>query len=77
MQDGSQAEEPTLGGKEANEFLLALSQHRAGNLGMGSHGVVLELDVFALPSPSPDKGAAQLQHEPLAFFGKGSFGYIA
>src|SRR4030042_4921604 len=34
--DGSQAEEPALGGKEADEFLLAFSQDRAGNLGMRS-----------------------------------------
>jgi len=75
--DDSQAEEPALGGKEAYEFLLALSQHRAGHPGMGAHGVMLELDAFALPDPSTDKGAAQLQHSPLALFGKGSFGYIA
>jgi hypothetical protein len=75
--DDSQAEEPTLGGKEAYEFLLALSQHRAGDLGVGAHGVMLELDAFALPEPSPDKGAAQFQHAPLALFGKGPLGYIA
>ena len=75
--DGSQAEEPALGGKEAYEFLLALSQHRAGHLGMGADGVMLELDAFALPSASPDKGATQFQHLPLALFGKGPLGYIA
>lgn len=57
-EEGSQTKEPALGGKEADEFLLALSQHRAGHLGVGSHGVVLELDAFALPESSSYKGAA-------------------
>jgi hypothetical protein len=56
--DGSQPEEPALGGQEADEFLLALSQHRAGKLGVGAYGVVLELDAFALPESSPNKSAA-------------------
>jgi len=75
--DGSQAEQPALGGEEAYEFLLALSQHRAGNLGMGSHRMMLEQHALALPDPSPDKGPAKIQHALFAFPLKGSLGYIA
>jgi len=76
-EDGSQAEQTTLSGKEAYEFLLALPQHRAGNLGMGSHGVVLELDAFTLPDPPTDKGPAEVQHGLFALFLEGAIGNIA
>jgi len=47
------SEEPPLCGKEADKFLLALPQHRAGYLGVGTHGVVLEPDTLAFPDPAP------------------------
>ena len=75
--DGSKAEEPPLCGKEADKFLLALPQHRAGYLGVGTHGVVLEPDTFAFPDPAPDKCAAQIEDALFAFLLKGPLGNIA
>jgi hypothetical protein len=76
-EDAPQAEEPMLGGQEADEFLLALPQHRAGNLCVGAHGVVLEPDAFAFPGPVADQSAAQVQDPLFALPLKGSFGNIA
>lgn len=75
--EGSKAEESALGGQEAYEFLLALPQHRTGNLGVAEDAVMLEQDGFALPEPVPDKGAAQVEDALFALFLKGPLGNIA
>jgi len=74
---GSEAKEPLVGGQEADEFLFAFPQHRAGNLCVGSHGVVLEPDTLAFPDPAPDKSPAKVQHGLIALLLKGSLGNIA
>jgi hypothetical protein len=76
-EEGSQAEEPILGGQEADEFLLALPQHRPGDLGVGAHGVVLEPDTLAFSYPALDKSPAKVQHDLFALLLKGSLGDIA
>jgi hypothetical protein len=74
---GSEAKDPLVGGQEADEFLLALPQHRAGNFCVGAHGVVLEPDTLAFPDPLPDQGAAQVQDPLFALLFKRSFRNIA
>lgn len=76
-EEGSQAEKPSLRGNEADKFLLALPQHRAGNFGVGTHRVVLEPDTFALLDPAADQGAAQVQDALFALPLKGPLGNIA
>ena len=75
--EGSKAEDPLIGGQEADEFLLALPQHRSGDLRVGAHRVVLEPDPLAFPDPLPDQGAAQLQDAIFALPLKGALGNIA
>ena len=76
-EDGSQAEQPSLRGNEADKFLLALPQHGAGNFGVGAHSVVLEPDALAVSDPVLDQGATQLQDPLFALPLKGSLGHIA
>jgi hypothetical protein len=76
-EEGSKAKQATLGGEQADEFLLALPQHRSRELGMGAHHVMLDQDLFILSHPPPDKGPAQVYHLPFAFLLKGPFGQVA
>ena len=48
-EDGSQAKQATLGGEQADEFLLALPQHGSGDLGMRAHHMMFDREAFVSP----------------------------
>jgi len=51
---------PTLGGEQAEEFLLALPQHGSGDFGVRAHHMMFDRDAFVFTDP---RGRTRPRHK--------------